>query len=213
MQWSFSRSSVIFIKEENYGVNESNRYFFEVSYNPVVEESNDITGVAVFAQDVTEKKRVEQALTKARNEALKAAQVKSDFLSNMSHEIRTPMNAIIGITDLLLDKIEDKTQRDYLNSIKYSADNLLVIINDILDFSKIEAGKITLEHIPFDLYENLEELRKAFAYKAAEKDLELNVYIGEDVPQAGSWYCLPQGVLCILSAMTILWRQEQCFHF
>lgn len=172
-----------FTKEENYGSTETNRYFYEVSYNPVVEDNNEVTGVAIFSQDVTEKKRVEQALTKARNDALKAAQVKSDFLSNMSHEIRTPMNAIIGITDLLLDRVESKTHRDYLNSIKYSADNLLVIINDILDFSKIEAGKIVLESITFDLHENLEELRKAFTYKADEKDLELLVNIDSEVPK------------------------------
>lgn len=172
-----------FVREEHYGVNESNRYFFEISYNPVKNENNEVTGVAIFAQDVTEKKRVEQALTKARNEALKAAQVKSDFLSNMSHEIRTPMNAIIGMTDLLLDRINDNTQRDYLNSIKYSADNLLVIINDILDFSKIEAGKIVIENIPFGLHENMEEISKAFRYQAEEKDLDLIVNVGADVPK------------------------------
>lgn len=172
-----------FVREEHYGVNESNRYFFEISYNPVKNENNEVTGVAIFAQDVTEKKRVEQALTKARNEALKAAQVKSDFLSNMSHEIRTPMNAIIGMTDLLLDRINDNTQRDYLNSIKYSADNLLVIINDILDFSKIEAGKIIIENIPFGLHENMEEISKAFRYQAEEKDLDLIVNVGADVPK------------------------------
>jgi PAS domain S-box-containing protein len=172
-----------FTKEENYGSTETNRYFYEISYNPVVEDNNEVTGVAIFSQDVTEKKRVEQALTKARNDALKAAQVKSDFLSNMSHEIRTPMNAIIGITDLLLDNVESKTHRDYLNSIKYSADNLLVIINDILDFSKIEAGKIIFESITFDLHENLEELRKAFTYKTDEKDLELMVNIDAEVPK------------------------------
>lgn len=172
-----------FVREEHYGMNESNRYFFEISYNPVRSENNEVTGVAIFAQDVTEKKRVEQALTKARNEALKAAQVKSDFLSNMSHEIRTPMNAIIGMTDLLLDRISENTQRDYLNSIKYSADNLLVIINDILDFSKIEAGKIVIENIPFGLHENLEEISKAFRYQAEEKDLELVVNIGAGVPK------------------------------
>lgn len=172
-----------FVREEHYGLDEANRYFFEISYNPVRNENNEVTGVAIFAQDVTEKKRVEQALTKARNEALKAAQVKTDFLSNMSHEIRTPMNAIIGITDLLLDRITDATHRDFLNSIKYSADNLLVIINDILDFSKIEAGKIVIESIPFDLRENLEEISKAFNYQAKEKHIDLIVNIGPDVPR------------------------------
>lgn len=170
-----------FVREWHYGSSESNRHFFEISYNPVW-NGTEVTGIAVFAQNITEKKRSEQALTKARNEALKAAQVKSDFLSNMSHEIRTPMNAILGITDLLLDKITDAEHRDYLQSIRYSADNLLVIINDILDFSKIESGKITIENIPFNLRENMEEIFKAFRYRAEEKDVELLMDIAPDVP-------------------------------
>ncbi|TAE77124.1 MAG: response regulator, partial [Bacteroidetes bacterium] len=171
-----------FIVEQEYGLPQTERRVYEVSYNPVKNNLNQITGVAVYAQDVTEKKRSQQALLDARNEAVKAVRVKSEFLSNMSHEIRTPMNAIIGITDLLLDKITDGENHEYLKSIRYSADNLLVIINDILDFSKMEAGKIKMERIAFDLYRKLTELIKSFKFQTDEKELYLSLSIHPDVP-------------------------------
>ncbi len=157
-------------------------YFFELSFNPIKDEHGGTKGVAVFIQDITDKKRNEEALLKARNEALKAAQAKSDFLSNMSHEIRTPMNAIIGITDLLLDKLALPENREYLQSIKYSADNLLHIINDILDLSKIEAGKVELEHIAFNLPQRMSELKKTFQPRADEKGIDLLITVNTDVP-------------------------------
>lgn len=172
-----------FTEEEEYMVQNFDVILLEVSYNPVKGPDGVINGVAAFAQDITEKKRNELALLKARNDALKAAQAKSDFLSNMSHEIRTPMNAIIGITELLMDRIAIPENKEYLQSIKYSADNLLFIINDILDFSKIEAGKITLEYIPFSLPQKIDELKKSFLFKTNEKGLELSVQIAEEVPQ------------------------------
>lgn len=157
-------------------------YFFELAFNPIIDEHGQTKGVAVFIQDITEKKRNEEALLKARNEALQAAQAKSDFLSNMSHEIRTPMNAIIGITDLLLDKLALPENREYLQSIKYSADNLLHIINDILDLSKIEAGKVELESIAFNLPQRMHELKKTFQPRADEKGLDLLITVNQDVP-------------------------------
>lgn len=157
-------------------------YFFELAFNPIKDEQDHTKGVAVFIQDITDKKRNEEALLKARNEALKAAQAKSDFLSNMSHEIRTPMNAIIGITDLLLDKLALPENREYLQSIKYSADNLLHIINDILDLSKIEAGKVELEHVAFNLPQRMNELKKTFQPRADEKSIDLLITINPDVP-------------------------------
>lgn len=171
-----------FVLEQEYGLPNTERRFYEVSYNPVKNGSGEIIGVAVYAQDVTEKKRAQQALLDARNEAIKAVTVKSDFLSNMNHEIRTPMNAIIGMTDLLLDKITEGENNEYLKSIRYSADNLLVIINDILDFSKIEAGKVKFETIAFDLYYKLTELIKSFKFQTDEKELYLSLTISPDVP-------------------------------
>ena len=176
-------SGMQFTLEQEYGMKGKTRSFYEVSYNPVQNDNGAIIGVAVYAQDITEKRRAQQALLDARNEALKAARAKSDFLSNMSHEIRTPMNAIIGITDLLLEKQHSVEDTEYLNSIRYSADNLLVIINDILDFSKLEAGKITFEQIPFDLFKKLAELIKSFKFQTDEKQLYLSLIVHPDVPQ------------------------------
>jgi PAS domain S-box-containing protein len=159
-----------------------NSVYIETTYNPIYVANNEITGVAVYSQDITEKKKFEHDLLQARNDAIAAAKAKSDFLSNMSHEIRTPMNAILGLTELLLEENFEGGNLENLKSIKYSADNLLVIINDILDFSKIEAGKITFENINFDLRLRMAELKKTFDYRAKEKGLEFNVNVPEDVP-------------------------------
>lgn len=154
----------------------------EVSFNPIRDENNEIIGVAVFSKDITEAKRSSDELVEARNQAIAAATAKSEFLSNMSHEIRTPMNAIIGMTNLLLEKIKDEEILEYLHSIKYSSDNLLVVINDILDFSKIEAGKVSLEQIDFNIRMKLDEVRKSFELRAKEKHLDFSVEIDPSVP-------------------------------
>lgn len=161
---------------------DGNVVYIETTYNPIFVANNEVTGVAVYSQDITEKKKFEHDLLQARNDAIAAAKAKSDFLSNMSHEIRTPMNAILGLTELLLEENFAGSNLENLKSIKYSADNLLVIINDILDFSKIEAGKITFENIDFDLRLRMAELKKTFDYRAKEKGLEFNVTVPENIP-------------------------------
>lgn len=158
--------------------------WYETTFNPIINGNGDVTGVAIYSQDVTEKKKIEHDLLQAKNDAIAAAQAKSEFLSNMSHEIRTPMNAIIGLTELLLEEKFEGTNLENIKSIKYSADNLLVIINDILDFSKIEAGKVTFENIDFDLRHRMNELRKTFEHRTKEKGLDFIIDVNSDVPSA-----------------------------
>ncbi|MGB2078491.1 MAG: two-component sensor histidine kinase BarA [Vibrio sp.] len=118
----------------------------------------------------------------AKKRAQEAARVKSEFLANMSHELRTPLNGVLGFTRQLLKTQLNSNQVDYLQTIESSAQNLLSIINDILDFSKLEAGKLSLEQIPFDFQETLDEVVSLQAPSAHEKGLEITLQVDPNIP-------------------------------
>jgi signal transduction histidine kinase len=156
---------------------------FELRLSPYKGISN-LTKICIGVLiDISDEKKIEKELRLAKSLAEQANQTKMNFLSNMSHEIRTPMNAIVGITDILLKENPSTTQKENLNIIRQSSENLLIIINDILDFSKIDAGKIELERINFNLHELLDHLVSIFQKKAINGGLNFKYSLNPLIPK------------------------------
>jgi PAS domain S-box-containing protein len=145
--------------------------------------SGKLAGTLVLYQDISVRKRSEEAILRAKDAAEAANRAKSEFLANMSHEIRTPLNGVMGMNDLALGTELTAEQREYLETVKLSADSLLTVINDILDFSKIEAGKADLDIRPFNLRDTLEGVMRTLALRADEKGLELLCELAPETPE------------------------------
>lgn len=137
----------------------------------------------IIVQDIREQKKAFNKIISAKNIAEKNMELRQQFLANMSHEIRTPMNAIIGLSSLLAETELNNTQKEYIDSVKLSSENLLVIINDILDVSKIESGNLSIESTPFSLSKLIDSIEKTFQYKTQEKSLFFHIIKDNFLPE------------------------------
>lgn len=149
----------------------------------VMRLQGQIVGYIGSIEDITPRKKYEQELLEAKREAEEASQMKEEFLSTMSHELRTPLNAVIGMSHLLLQDNPQPYQLENLNTLKFSAENLLALINDVLDFNKLEAGAIALEETEVNLHQLINSIQRTFQPKAVLQSVKLNTKIDRDIPQ------------------------------
>ncbi len=132
--------------------------------------------------DISDRKRAEATLIEANERVVEAARAKAAFLATMSHEIRTPLNGVLGMAGLLAETRLNDEQRDYIRLIRASGDTLLRLVDDVLDFSKIESGRMTLEAVPVELVQLIEEAFDLVADKARDKQLALIYDVSDNVP-------------------------------
>jgi PAS domain S-box-containing protein len=154
----------------------------EVYLNPIKNNGN-IEEVSGIGRDITNLKKYQQDIVKAKDEAERSLKVKERFLANMSHEIRTPMNGVIGMIDLMIDTPLNDEQKDYVQTIRKSSETLLHILNDILDLAKIEAGKMALNEAPLVFKDIFDRLQSLFNQVASAKNNKIVCEFDDNLPE------------------------------
>ncbi len=162
---------------------QSGARWFAFEQHAVSSDDGQVTEQQLIGRDITEQRRIQEALAEARDQAEAANRAKSRFLAAMSHEIRTPMNGILGMTSLLFETGMSAEQKSYAFAIDHSAKNLLTIIDEILDLSKIEAGKLEIHTAPFPIHACVQSVVELLAPKAREKSLDLAWRIAPELPR------------------------------
>jgi len=157
--------------------------WIEICASPVRTDDGTILGAMVVMRDISERKAAEEQVNRARDLALEAERIRSEFLSHMSHEIRTPLNGIIGMTQLLLGTELSPEQREYAETVQLSTDLLFGMVNDLLDFSNLAAGKVVLQQNDFDLLQVVETAVGLFGEHAQRSNVELILDVDDDVPR------------------------------
>jgi signal transduction histidine kinase len=178
-------SAAVSHQELKLEVDGETRHIYATSL-PIKSHENQVDEAMLMLQDITNLevlRRSQEALTRAKEQAESASRSKSEFLANMSHEVRTPMTGVLGMTGLLLDTHLTDEQREYVRVIQSSGEALLTIINDILDFSRIEAGRLTIDPIPFDMQNTIDEVVALVGEKAEKQGIELIVRYAPGLPQ------------------------------
>lgn len=158
------------------------RRWFSVEVNALFNENRELVNFVVIQADITDRRRINDELEKARQVAEDASKAKGEFLATMSHEIRTPLNGIIGMVNFLLASELTPRARNFAELAKRSANLLANIVNDILDFSKIEAGKLELEEMDFNLPGAVNQTVEVLVDRATSKGLKLDSFFAPDLP-------------------------------
>ncbi|MCS6984654.1 MAG: ATP-binding protein [Leptospiraceae bacterium] len=154
---------------------------YGINYHPIREEEI-VKGIAIFAEEITQRRKYEEEILAARKAAEEANQTKSEFLANMSHEIRTPLNAISGYADLLLGKVQSEEEKFYLEKMHRAITHLKELVEDILELSLLEQGKSKTHEAPILLHPFFEQIRDFYAQEALRKGLRLNLSLATDLP-------------------------------
>ena len=160
-------------------------YWISLEINPVFDEKGELTNFIATQADITERKRNEEQLRNATEQAESANRAKSQFLANMSHEIRTPLNGILGFAEILLrgKSISEEERQDYLGTIASSGKHLLMLINDVLDLSKIEAGQLQVECLACSPHQIIAEVISVLRVHGQEKGVGLEYRWESGIPE------------------------------
>lgn len=180
--WDIATAGAVVREVANYRHADGTLRTMDRSLTPILDEVGQIRYILIEGLDITDLKRTEEALERARDQALLANRMKSEFLANMSHEIRTPLSGIRGMTEFLQETELEGNQKEYVEAINRCSQGLLAIVGDVLDLSRIEAGELEIREETFELRSTVEHLVGLFAYRTKEKGVELSLSMAEEIP-------------------------------